>query len=648
MNFGLDLNLHVGLEQKLSPQMIQSLKLLQMNSLELEMVVKQELETNPLLEPVEEGEEIQDENSSEDAERKNETDEPPVETAANESDSANEPSTQDVESAPADQSDLDRVIPDDPKENKEIDWESYLEEGFDLGSKRTEEMESPDERFEKVPVYSKTLQDFLLGQLQDRTLDAKVAELVEYLINSLDERGYLVPEAKFEEPEEDNKAGSESDRRKSAKTEAPTDVADEMVGHSSAVPKNHNLSYQASGGNGSFHAGPGPGPAGPAGDRNIIGGDYDQAVTAASDKALADSAVPPEAMPASSTINGTREKKHPERRVGREAPLSIPSPAIEEIQTIIEGTKPLDAASHDVREAFHVIQSMDPSGIGARNLRECLLLQIHRFGRVSPLARRIVEEEFELLEKLKVAAIGKKFDVPPEQIQAAIREIGTLEPHPGRLVSATVANSITPDLIVEDVDGVLVLMLNDRSIPSLKVSRAYAELLKKGSRASTDEKKYVREKLNSATWLIRAIEQRKSTMLKVMQAIMESQPDFFKLGPTHLRPLILQDVADKIGMHISTVSRVTNGKYVQTGHGIFELKYFFTAGVTQSDGREISSVTTKDEIKKLIESEDTKRPLSDQKIVEILKAKGLDVARRTVAKYRDQLEILPARLRKQY
>jgi RNA polymerase sigma-54 factor len=326
----------------------------------------------------------------------------------------------------------------------------------------------------------------------------------------------------------------------------------------------------------------------------------------------------------------------------------IPDPLVAEMQAIVDGSLDLDAASPKVREAFHVLQSLDPAGIGARNLRECLLLQIYRYGRVSPLAKRIVEEEFDLLEKLKVAAIGKKLDVPPEQIQTAMREIGALEPHPGRLVSATMANPITPDLIVEEVDGELVLMLNDRTVPSLKVSRAYAELLKKGSKASTEEKKYVREKLNSATWLIRAIEQRKSTMLKVMQAIIESQPDFFKEGPTHLRPLILQDVADKIGMHISTVSRVTNGKYVQTSHGIFELKYFFTAGVTQADGREISSVTTKDEIKKLIESEDTKRPLSDQKIVEILKAKGLDVARRTVAKYRDQLEILPARLRKQY
>ena len=545
MNFGLDLNLNVGLEQKLSPQMIQSLKLLQMNSLELEMVVKQELETNPLLEATDEAEEEQeaapDDEVAQAEERVAEpvVDIPPAERGE-------EP---DASPAAADQADLDKVIPDDPKDKNEIDWESYLEEGFDLGDKRTEELESPDERFEKVPVYSKTLQDHLLGQLQDRTVPSDLEPLVEYLINSLDERGYLVPESQAQA--EDGEAGEDEE-------EASAPLAGKLL------------------------------PAPPS------------------------------------------------------------DPLIKEMQSIIDGSMELDGASHKVREAFHILHGLDPAGIGARDLRECLLLQIYRHGGVSPLAKRIVEKEFELLEKLKVSAIAKKFDLPPEQIQAAMKEIGALEPHPGRLVSATVANPITPDLIVEDVEGELVLMLNDRTVPSLKVSRAYAELLKKGSRASTEEKKYVREKLNSATWLIRAIEQRKSTMLKVMQAIIESQPDFFKQGPTHLRPLILQDVADKIGMHISTVSRVTNGKYVQTSHGIFELKYFFTAGVTQSDGREVSSVTTKDEIKKLIEAEDAKRPLSDQKIVEILKAKGLDVARRTVAKYRDQLEILPARLRKQY
>jgi RNA polymerase sigma-54 factor len=580
MNFGLDLNLHVGMEQKLSPQMIQSLKLLQMNSLELEMVVKQELETNPLLETLEEGEEEQEPAQLEAGQ------DGPGSTEPNDNDRIESPSADgEMEPpAPAEQTDLDRVMSDDPKDKQEIDWESYLEEGFDLGNKRTEELESPDERYEKIPVYSKTLQDHLLGQLQDRTLAPDVSALVEYLINSLDERGYLVPEHLLlaDDGEED----------------------DESLDN----------------------AGSGSGANGKSGAE-------------AEGKASANP-IPPD--PTADNANAAADA------AASRAAQAASNPLVKEIQLIIDGSMALDTASPIVREAFHVLQSMDPAGIGARNLRECLLLQIYRYGRVSPLAKRIVEEEFELLEKLKVAAIGKKFDVPPEQIQAAMKEIGSLEPHPGRLVSVTLANPITPDLIVEEVEGELVLMLNDRTVPSLKVSRAYAELLKKGSRASTDEKKYVREKLNSATWLIRAIEQRKSTMLKVMQAIIESQPDFFKLGPTHLRPLILQDVADKIGMHISTVSRVTNGKYVQTSHGIFELKYFFTAGVTQADGREVSSVTTKDEIKKLIESEDTKRPLSDQKIVEILKAKGLDVARRTVAKYRDQLEILPARLRKQY
>ena len=547
MNFGLDLNLHVGLEQKLSPQMIQSLKLLQMNSLELEMVVKQELETNPLLEPVEEGEE--------EAKESENGEEAPAQEAA-----AEEPKTEEVEQ-PTNDPELDALIPEDPQATKEIDWESYLEEGFDHGSKRSEELESPDERFEKVPVYARTLQDHLLGQLQDRNVSARVYALVEYLIHSLDERGYLTPAG--------IRGGEEDEEEDAGKGEAGKAATNGAAG----VP----LPALA----------PMP-PAGPA------------------------------------------------------------DPAMVEILAVIDGTLSLQEAGHDVREAFHVLQAMDPAGIGSRNLRECLVLQMQRLDRISPLARRIVAEEFDLLEKLKVAAIAKKLDVLPEQVQAAMKEIGSLEPHPGRLVSASAANPVTPDLIVEEIEGELVLMLNDRSVPSLKVSRAYAQLLKKGSRASTEEKKYVREKLNSATWLIRAIEQRKSTMLKVMQAIIESQPDFFKQGPTHLRPLILQDVADKIGMHISTVSRVTNGKYVQTSHGIFELKYFFTAGVTQSDGREVSSVTTKDEIKKLIEGEDPKKPLSDQKIVEILKAKGLDVARRTVAKYRDQLEILPARLRKQY
>jgi RNA polymerase sigma-54 factor len=526
MNLGLDLNLNVGLEQRLSPQMIQSLKLLQMNSMELETVVKQELETNPLLESAEDGEEEGEEESQ-------------AEEGASEAESPDEPAPEaELPDAPAPEPEVEvefpeRALSESPEKSQEIDWESYLEDGFDPGDKRREEMESPDERFEKVPVYAKSLQDHLLGQLQDREVSAAVEELVEYLVHSLDDRGYLA--ADLSDPE--------------------------------------------------------------AGFR---------------------------------TLPADADPRH------------------RQIQEILEGRLRLEEADPLVREAVHVLQSLEPPGIGARNLRECLLLQIRRSGRIGPLARRMVEEDFELLERLKIAALAKKYEAAPDQIQAAIKEIGSLEPHPGRLLAATLASPVIPDLVVEEIDGELVLLLNDRTVPSLRVSRAYANLLRKNSRATSDEKKFVRAKLNSATWLIRAIEQRKSTMLKVMHAIMESQPDFFKQGPTHLRPLILQDVADKISMHISTVSRVTNGKYVQTPHGIFELKYFFSAGVAQSDGSEVSSVAAKDEIKKLIETEDSRRPMSDQKIVEILKSKGLDVARRTVAKYRDQLEILPARLRKQY
>ncbi len=522
MNLGLNFGLNIGMDQRLSPQMIQSLKLLQMTSLELETVIKQELETNPMLETTEDEEMIREEE-----EKKNDGDAPESEEMPL-SDSQRE----DViapEEAP-----LDKMMGEGAEANKEIDWDSYLEEGFDAGGKHNEETDRPDEYFERTPVYAKSLQDHLFDQLQDRDIPPNVVELVEYLIYSLDDRGYLV---------------------------ADTDG---------------------------------------------------------------------------------------ELAIGEKAPSQDLEPLHVQIQEMLDGRRSLEETDTRIREAVHILQSLEPPGIGARNLRECLQLQIRRTSRVSPLATRMVEEDFDLLERLKIAALAKKYEVTPEQIQTAVKEIGSLEPHPGRLLGATNSVTVIPDLIVEEIDDELVLMLNDRTIPSLRISRAYSELLRKGSRATADEKQFVRAKLNSATWLIRAIEQRKSTMLKVMHAIMEAQPDFFKKGPTHLRPLILQDVADKIGMHISTVSRVTNGKYVQTLHGIFELKYFFTASVTQSDGSEVSSVATKDEIKKLIEGEDAQHPLSDQKIVEILKSQGLDVARRTVAKYRDQLEILPARLRKQY
>ncbi len=517
MNLNLNFGLNMGLEQKLSPQMIQSLQLLQMNAMELEMAVKQELETNPLLEAADEVRDLDD-------------DETPAQEEPADSESAEIRENADGGSVAEDAPDFKAAeLPEETAPADEIDWETYLDDGSDTGEPRAER-DASEEYFERAPVYERSLQDALLEQLHDREVAPRVAELVEYLVYSLDERGWLSLEADT------------------------------------------------------------------AGRPGVDDGD----------------------------------------------------PRHGEIQAYLEGRLEAVSASAEVREALHVLQSLDPPGVGARNLRECLLLQLRRRDDVSGLARRIVEEDFELLERLRISALAKRHETTAEAIQEAIREIGTLEPHPGRLYGTPAAVAVTPDLIVEEIEGELVLLLNDRNMPSLRISRAYAGLMRKGSKATDEEKKFVRAKLNAATWLIRAIEQRKSTMLKVMHAIIESQPDFFRKGPAHLRPLILQQIADKIGMHISTISRVTNGKYVQTPHGVFELKYFFSAAVTQSDGSEVSSVAARDEIRKLIAEEDPKNPLSDQKIVELLKERGLDVARRTVAKYRDQLEILPARLRKKY
>jgi RNA polymerase sigma-54 factor len=261
---------------------------------------------------------------------------------------------------------------------------------------------------------------------------------------------------------------------------------------------------------------------------------------------------------------------------------------------------------------------------------------------------RIVAETWELFEKLKIPDIARHLSVEPQDVQEAISVLRTLNPKPGYLISQKASTPIVPDLLVEKVEGKFVVTLNDRSVPSLHISRAYSDLLRRGSKAKREVKDYVREKLNGATWLIRSIEQRKTTMIRVMNAIVERQYEFFEKGPPNLSPLKLQDVADMVEMHISTISRVTNGKYVQTPHGIFELKYFFTEGLSGADGEDVSTERIRTRIREMIEEESPQTPMSDQQISNALRGEGYSVARRTVAKYREQLRILPARLRLKY
>ena len=297
------------------------------------------------------------------------------------------------------------------------------------------------------------------------------------------------------------------------------------------------------------------------------------------------------------------------------------------------------------QEALRLVQSLDPPGIAARDLAECLLLQLKARGMEDSLVATILREHFKELMQRKYQEIARKLKLNVEDVQDAARFIGELDPKPGLELLSDDPHYIIPDLVVEEIDGEYIIALNDRHLPRLRIADNYKSYIPS---ASKETKEYIQGRLNQAQWLIRTVEQRRSTMVKVMAAIIEEQRDFFDKGPQALRPLTLQQVASKIGMHESTVSRVTNNKTVQTPRGIFKLKYFFSSSLSTEDGEEVSAKAAKSRIQEIVSKEDCKKPLSDQKIADILRQDGLMIARRTVAKYREQLCILPARLRKEF
>jgi RNA polymerase sigma-54 factor len=476
VNLGLDMSLR--LQQKLSFQMIQSLKLLQVNTLQLEQLLKTELEMNPVLEVSEE-----------------------TEIEQEEADKEQEKEADDKEK----DSDDELEVGED-----EIDWEKYLEEGFDIGDRTSEETDPNKEFYEPVAVHQISLEEHLQNQLSDKKITDKQKLLATFLIGSLDADGYL------------------------------------------RLPLNEIADYLG---------------------------------------------------------------------------ISIP----------------------EVEDALSVIWTMEPPGIGARNLQECLMLQLKARHREDSMAMRIITESWGLFEKLKLPEISRRMGIDISEIQTAIEEIKTFHPRPGYLITGERPSTIVPDLIVEKADGEFVVMINDRSTPSLHINKSYAQLIKRGGSAKKEVKNYIREKLNSAAWLVRSIEQRRTTMLRVMYAIIEKQKEFFEKGPPNLNPLKLQDIATIVGMHISTVSRVTSNKYVQTPHGIYELKYFFSESMGQDlKGGDVSAEKIRNRIRELVENENSKKPLSDQKLSDILSREGFTVARRTVAKYREQQKLLPARMRQKY
>jgi RNA polymerase sigma-54 factor len=300
-----------------------------------------------------------------------------------------------------------------------------------------------------------------------------------------------------------------------------------------------------------------------------------------------------------------------------------------------------------IQKVLDIIKTFDPPGVGSRDLRECLLAQLNEQGLKDTLAWELVDKHLYVLDKKSPMQLAKMTSSTPERVASALEIIKGFSPRPAQGRFTKAAAAVVPDLIVEKLDDGYVVYHNDKNLPRLRISQSYKSLIKRGNKTPETTKNYVREKLEQARWLINAINQRRSTMINVMEAIVEEQLDFFEHGEDHLKPLTMEQIADKVGMNVATISRVANGKFVQTPLGVFEIKYFFNTGVATSDGEDLSKRVVKNKIEAIVAKEDTISPLSDQEIAELLKKEGITLARRTVTKYREEMGIKSARFRKQ-
>ena len=308
----------------------------------------------------------------------------------------------------------------------------------------------------------------------------------------------------------------------------------------------------------------------------------------------------------------------------------------------------LNVSPEDLTNVLDIIQTFDPLGVGARSLVECLLIQVKGQNINDKLINIIIEEHLNELGHNRLSKIAKEENVDLLNVQKACDFIRTLEPKPGRSFQGNYEDVkyITADASIQFTDGEYIVLINDVTGPRLNINNFYKNMIKEDGDKETTE--YLSNKLNSAMWIIKSIEQRRQTIYKVIQSILKFQLEFFKEGDKKLIPLTLKDVAEDIEMHESTISRATSGKYVQTPRGLFELKYFFSSGLSSSEGSNVSSTSVKSIIKDIIEGENNKKPFSDQKIADILKVKGHSISRRTISKYRDELGILSSTMRRRY
>lgn len=360
----------------------------------------------------------------------------------------------------------------------------------------------------------------------------------------------------------------------------------------------------------------------------------------------------------------TSAKKTLESHLQWQLLMSSPTEEEEHIGSMIIGNLDIDgylcATVEEIAESgpfeIQAVETMlknmhtfDPPGVCARDLREALLIQISLLGIDNPMLERIITNHIKNLENKNYKKIAKDLGISIDHVVSAVNVIKCLEPKPGREFSTEEPHYIIPDIYVYREGDDFKIVMNDDGLPKLRINRVYKEAVSNGTEISKEAKTYLNEKMQSASWLIKSIHQRQKTIYSVMESIIKFQREFFLKGITHLKPMILRDVAEDIEMHESTISRVTTNKYAYTPQGLFELKYFFNSSISRSNGEDsMASASVKDKIKQIIDNEDPQHPYSDKKLTELLKEANINIARRTVAKYREMLHILPSSKRKQF
>jgi RNA polymerase sigma-54 factor len=315
--------------------------------------------------------------------------------------------------------------------------------------------------------------------------------------------------------------------------------------------------------------------------------------------------------------------------------------------TIDELSASTQLPAEKIAEVLKIIQTFEPVGVGARDLRECLLLQLERAGQKESLEHRIVQDYMEALGKRRIPEIARGTGRTIDEVQESLANIARLEPRPGRAFLSMVEQYVAPEVFVHRVGDDFTVTTNDEQIPHLRISNVYKDLMSQGEN-NAEVKNYIREKIRAGKFLIKSLHQRQQTIANIGREIVKRQREFMEKGVAFLKPMTMAQVAEVVGVHETTVSRAVSSKYIETPQGVFEMKFFFTAGLQSSSGQDVSNTSVKDMIAEIFKSENTSKPLSDQEVVKMLGDKGISIARRTVAKYRDELNILPSNLRKVY